>query len=148
MAFYAQIKPDTVFATAIQCCGWINYEIMKTLIIVIITGMSWLAVILMIKALEWVGFRALRCCLVCLGLTNWPIRCWADPHMSTPSASVPTRGGRVCLSQAYYSKIDQASFMQLWPSSPVAVWNVWHRPPPSQTMSMKSHGGNDVRWWL
>lgn len=95
------------------------------LFVVIITDGSWLAVILMIKDLEWVGFRVLRCCTVCLGHSNWPIRCSADPHTSIPSTSVPTqRGGRVCLSQAYYSKIDQASFMQLWPSSPVAVWNV------------------------
>lgn len=66
---------------------------MNTLIIVLITGGSWLAVILMIKALEWVGFRALRCNPVCLGLSNWPIRCSADPHTSTPSTSVPARGG-------------------------------------------------------
>lgn len=85
-----------------------------------------MAVILIIKALEWVGFRALRCFSVCLGLSNWPIRCSTDPHVSTPSTSVPTQGGRDCLSLAYYSKIDQASCVQLWPSSPVAVWNVCH----------------------
>lgn len=98
---------------------------MNTLIIVLITGGCWLALILMIKALEWVGFRALRCCPVCLGLSNWPIRCSADPHMSaSPRTSVPTRGGRVCLSRAYYSRIDLESCVQLWPASPVAVSNV------------------------
>lgn len=108
----------------------VNYAIANALIIVIIKCETSLTVTLMIKTLKWVGFRALRWCSVCWGLSNWSIRYCVDPQTSTPSTSVLTWGGWVCLSQAYYSKMDQASCMQLWPRSLVAVWNVWRRPPP------------------
>lgn len=111
----------------------VNYAITNALTVVIIKCETCLAVTFTIKTLEWVGFRALRWSSVCRGLSNWSIRCSVDPQTSTPSTSVFTWGGWVCLSQAYYSKIDQASCMQLWPRSLVAVWNVWRRPPPSQT---------------
>lgn len=126
----AIMQRDPMFSAVIWYCGWITYE-MNTLITVLITGRSWSAVILMRYQGPWAGGihspQMLFC--VCLGLSNWPIRCSTDPHTPTPSTSVPTRGGSVCLIWAYFSQIDQASCGQLWPSSPVAVWNVWHRPP-------------------